>query len=79
MINCNKWLHYTPSILKQGTTKHADPKPLEGQEDMEPEDLMKIEVAKDPWEPRLKPITDDDKTNGSQPGWVIRSYNINTD
>lgn len=50
------WLHHLPSILKQARTTHKEPKAEEGEE-IEPEELMKREVAKDPWEPRLKPIT----------------------
>ncbi len=36
---------------------------------------MKREVAKDPWEPRLKPITKDAPTIGGLPPWIVRSYN----
>ena len=38
---------------------------------------MKREIEKDPWEPRLKPITNDKKTIGGMPAWVLRSYNLN--
>ena len=35
-----------------------DPKPVEGDgEEVDPEELKKREIAMDPWEPRLKPIT----------------------
>ena len=36
-------------------------------------------IAKDPWEPRLKCIGKDFKTNGGAPGWIIRSFNANTE
>jgi len=36
---------------------------------------MKKEIAKDPWEPRLKCITGDECTMGGMPAWVVRSYN----
>ena len=36
---------------------------------------MKREVAKDPWEPRLKPITSDKSTIGGIPAWIVRSHN----
>lgn len=68
------WQHKDPSILKQGRTKHTDPKPAAGEEDLEPEELMKREVAKDPWEKRLKTIGDDQKTKGGMPAWIVRSY-----
>lgn len=35
------WLHFYPSILNQGRMKHLEPKPTPGQEDIEPEELMK--------------------------------------
>jgi hypothetical protein len=37
---------------------------------------MKREVAKDPWEPRLKPITNDAKVQGGLPAWILKSYNV---
>ena len=49
---------------------------MEGEEDVEPEELLKREVAKDPWEPRLKPVTDDSKTQGNMPAWVLRKHGI---
>ena len=58
----------------QGRTKHSDPKPEAGEEDVEPEELLKREVAKDPLEKRLKPITEDQKTCGGMPAWIVRSY-----
>lgn len=53
------WVHYVPSILLQGTTTHKEGKPLEGEEEVEPAELLAREVAKDPWEARLKPIVKD--------------------
>jgi hypothetical protein len=44
MANSSMWVHHSPSILNQGRTKHADPKVGPGDEDVEPEDLMKREV-----------------------------------
>lgn len=54
--------------------KHAPGVAAEGEE-VEEEELLRREVAKDPWEERLKPITADDKTVGGMPAWVLRSYN----
>lgn len=70
------WLHIKPSILKQGRVKHSDPPAEEG---LEPEDLMKREIEKDPWEAMLKPIENDSKTRGGMPAWIIRSYNSKDD
>jgi len=33
------WLHHTPSILKQGRLTHMDVKPVEGEEEVDPEEL----------------------------------------
>ena len=66
-------------MLKQGTTKHADPQPGPGDEEVDPEELMKREVTRDPWEPRLKAITEDTQTKGKNPAWLLRGYNLNTD
>ena len=71
------WLHYLPSILKQARTTHTEAKAEEGEE-IEPEELQKREIKKDPWEPRLKCIGKDDKTNGGAPAWIIKSFNANT-
>lgn len=57
MGTADMWLHKDASILNQGRTKHTDPKPGPGEEEVEPEELMKREVAKDPFEKRLKPIS----------------------
>ena len=46
---------------------------------MDPEDLMKIAVSKDPWDDRLCPITKDKCTRGGMPAWVIRGYNCDKD
>ena len=76
MNDINNWVHYTPSILKQGRLKHKEPKAEEGGDEEEGA-AMKREIAKDPWEPRLKPIVKDNKTIGGMPAWILRSYNLN--
>lgn len=43
---------------------------------MEPDDLMKIAISKDPWDDRLVSITNDKCTRGSMPAWVVRGYNV---
>jgi len=77
MCDIGAWQHYPLSILKQGRLTHKEGKANEGEEDVEPEELQKREVAKDPWEPRLKQISTDKATKGGLPAWVIRSYNVN--
>lgn len=76
MANLDMWVHFNLGILKQGTTKHAEPKPGPGQEEMDPEELMKIEISKDPWDDRLKPVTSDAKTRGGLPAWLLRAYDV---
>ena len=76
MADVKRWVHLAPQILLQGRTTHMEGKPLEGEEDVEPEELLKREVAKDPWEPRLKPIINDNKTPGGMPAWVLRSHGV---
>lgn len=75
MTDISKWAHYQPSILLQGKVTHKEGKPLDGEEEVEPEVLLAREVAKDPWEDRLKPIVLDKNTLGNMPAWVLRSYN----
>lgn len=79
MKSMDMWVHHGVTLLKQGRLTHKAPKPGPGQEEMDPEDLMKLEVAKDPWDPRLKPITLDQQTRGKMPAWVIRAYNVESD
>ena len=35
---------------------------------------MAEEIKRDPWEPRLKPLTDDTCTRGGLPAWMVRAY-----
>jgi len=53
---------------------HKEVAPAEGEEEGEPDDALKREVAKDPWEPRMKPIGSDAKTQGGMPAWILRSH-----
>lgn len=75
MASLNMWVHYSPSILRQGRLKHADPVAEPGVEEPDPEALMAKEIEKDPWEPRLKNLTLDASTKGGMPAWIVRGYN----
>ena len=75
MVDSKAWVHHPLCILKQGRLTHRDGKENEGEEGVEPEELLRREVAKDPWEDRLKPITLDNSTRGGLPAWVLRSHN----
>lgn len=59
MSSADMWCHYTDSILFCNRTLHLDPEAPEGEEDVDPEELKKKLIAKDPYEPKLKSITQD--------------------
>lgn len=67
--NPSNWLHFPKSILNNNRTGHAEPVLEEGDE-REPADVLKEIIAKDPYEPRLKPITEDDSVDGSS-AWTV--------
>lgn len=56
MSNPENWVHHTQNILDNCRTAHLDPEVPDG-EDIDPDELKKQIEAKDPYEPRLKPIT----------------------
>jgi hypothetical protein len=53
------WVHHPQTILKNGRTEHLKPEIPEGSADVDEEKLMKDIEAKDPFEERLKPISQD--------------------
>lgn len=69
------WVHYAPQILNQGRTTHVEGKPI-GEEEVEPADLLAREVAKDPWEPRLKSISKDTNIKGGMNPWILRKFGV---
>ena len=75
MTDPQMWVHYVPSILNQGRTSHIDGKPI-GDEEVESAELLAREVAKDPWEPRLKSITLDKNIKGDITPWVLRKHGV---
>ena len=61
MADPNMWVHANLNILKNNLTAHPEPEEPEGAEDWDAEEeKKKIELA-DPYDPRLKPITADNK------------------
>ena len=74
------WVHANPSILNCNRTVHMEP---EEQEEADPEELKKQIEAADPFEPLLKPITDDDKVQITetvkQDAWVVRMMGDKTE
>lgn len=69
----SNWCHYPKGILKNCRTGHMDPEPEEGV-DIEPEELLKQIEAKDPYEPRLKQLTQDHEVEHGVPAWNLRTY-----
>ena len=77
MANPSMWVHANQNILLNSRTIHLDPEPEEGQEEeFDPEVAKKKLETDDPYEPRLKPIDEDDKIKMcgkvKQTPWVIR-------
>ena len=62
LSNLENWVHVNPSILKCGRQSHQLPADLDPEKD--PDKELALMVSKDPYEPRLKPISED-KLNGS--------------
>ena len=60
-LNLKNWIHFPPSILKQGRVSHF----LEAPEDADPEEFKKKEMEKDPYEKRIKPISEDETIMGA--------------
>lgn len=71
MGKAENWVHYTQNILNINRLTHLEPEVPEGV-DTTPEDLLKLVTAKDPYEPRLKPISEDAKVKGGLPAWNVR-------
>ena len=55
LIDLKNWIHYPPSILKQGRVSHF----IEPPEEADPEEFRKKEMEKDPFEKRIKPVIED--------------------
>ena len=70
-LSLKNWCHYPKGILKNCRTGHTEPEVPEG-EDIEPEELLKQIEAADPYEARLKAITDDGDVEKGIPAWNLR-------
>ena len=55
LVSLKNWIHYPPSILKQGRVSHF----IEPPDEADPEEYRKKEMEKDPFEKRIKPVTED--------------------
>ena len=76
MKKLSNWVHYGQNILKCNRLRHMEinPETVELKEGEEIEDVMKRVVAADPFERRLKPVTEDKGCKGNYPAWILRSF-----
>ncbi|CAI2368089.1 unnamed protein product [Moneuplotes crassus] len=72
-ILLSNWSHYPKGILQNCRTQHMDPEPEEDDE-RDPEDILKEIEAKDPYDARLKFISEDNEIEHGFPAWNIRLH-----
>ena len=65
MTHPGMWVHANPNLLLNGLCEHKEPEGAED-EDFNEEEAKAAQLAKDPYEKRLKPITQDDKVKISE-------------
>jgi len=70
------WVHHTQNILIANRLVHLEPEDIP--EDADPEEIKKQIEAKDPSEPRLKPIFHDKDLPDGNPAWVVKTYGDET-
>jgi len=63
------WVHYSKNILKNNRTNHTLTEEVEDR-DAETNRIL----AADPYEMRLKPITEDKACKGNYPAWILRGF-----
>jgi hypothetical protein len=71
MASPNSWVHHTQNILQACRLTHVEPEPIN---DEDPEVILKRIEAMDPYEPRLKPISQDKKVRGGLPAWTVKLH-----
>jgi len=71
MAKLANWVHYSKSILKCNRVTLLD---VEAAEDEDPEVAKAKAEAKDPSEPMLKSIVNDQKVKGNCSAWTVRCY-----
>ena len=69
MSQKSSWVHYAKCILKNNRTSHSLAEEVEDRE----AEITRVLNA-EPYEQRLKPITDDSGCKGNYPAWVLRTY-----
>ena len=77
LTNLSSWVHRSPVILKTGMMKHAD---IEHDDEDVKKKLMSDLLREDPYEKRLKPISQDrcicilTQGDGLPTCWIIRQH-----
>jgi len=73
MANPENWVHFSPSILKVARTAHIEPEvPEDAPEEVTAETLLKELEDRDPYDKRLKPITEDSLVPVKQKPWIVK-------
>lgn len=73
----SNWCHYPKGILKNSRTGHLEPEPQDDVE-IEPEELLKMIEAKDPYDLRLTQISKDLEVEKGVQAWNIRCHGDKT-
>ncbi|KAL4480348.1 hypothetical protein ABPG74_020864 [Tetrahymena malaccensis] len=76
LSSLNGWVHSKQNILNEGKLKHTIPEAQEGEEQ---EDVEKRTIAKDPFEPLMKPLNTDNAPEGYKSAWILRTHGDQTD
>ena len=63
------WVHYSKNILRNNKTSHSLTEEVEDRDA-----AVNQMLANDPYEPRLKSITEDKACKGNYPAWILRGY-----
>lgn len=72
-LQLKNWVHFSPSILKVGRTVHLEKEAPEGKD---PEEFKKEIILQDPFEKRLKPISEDSLIKCSIPLVRINAWKL---
>lgn len=74
LLNLKNWIHFQPSILKEGRINHFEREVPEGVEN--PEEFRKAYQAKDPFDKRMKSISDDQPLPSSVPNIRLPAWKM---
>lgn len=72
------WAHYQRGILKNGRITHLEPVQPDPENEIDVEELKKLQEKDDSYCPRLGSIANDCKTKAKLPAWSIRVHGDTT-